>query len=72
MACHGAGLVGAPRLGDGSAWAPRIAKGRAVLVQNALTGFSGQSGVMPPKGGHAYLDEAAVSAAVDYMVRAAE
>lgn len=70
-ACHQSGLVGAPRLGDGAAWEPRIARGVAVLVEHALKGFQGDSGIMPPKGGHAYLSEDEVAAAVGHMVRAA-
>ncbi|MGH8221362.1 MAG: c-type cytochrome, partial [Woeseiaceae bacterium] len=27
IACHGTGIGGAPRLGDGAAWGPRIAQG---------------------------------------------
>lgn len=71
VACHGAGLVGAPKLGDRAAWAPRIARGRAELVAHATGGFRGATGVMPPKGGHAYLKEDEVAAAVDFMVDAA-
>ncbi len=68
VACHGAGLVGAPELGDRDAWMPRIAQGRAVLLQHALLGFKGETGVMPAKGGHGYLAEAEVAAALDYML----
>ena len=71
VACHGAGLVGAPKLGDRTAWAPRIARGRAELVAHAIEGFRGEAGVMPPKGGHAYLEDDQVAAAVDFMVNAA-
>ena len=71
VACHGAGLVGAPKLGDRAAWAPRIARGRAELVAHATGGFRGETGVMPPKGGHAYLKDEQVAAAVDFMVNAA-
>jgi len=72
FSCHQAGLVGAPRLGDREAWAPRIEKGQDVLVNHALNGFSGNAGVMPPRGGHAYLDDEQVTAAVQYMVDAAK
>ena len=71
VACHGAGLVGAPKLGDRAAWMPRIARGRAELVAHAIEGFRGETGVMPPKGGHAYLKDDQVAAAVDFMVNAA-
>jgi cytochrome c5 len=67
-ACHGAGIAGAPKAGDKSAWGPRIAKGKEVLYDHALKGFQGSSGVMPAKGGRADLSDDLVKAAVDQMV----
>ena len=66
--CHGAGIAGAPKVGDKAAWGPRIAEGTPTLYQHALNGFTGKSGTMPPKGGNLSLDDAQVKAAVDYMV----
>lgn len=71
FACHGAGVAGAPKLGDAALWGPRIAKGIATLDQHALNGFQGEAGVMPPKGGMASLSDDEVKAAVQYMVDAA-
>jgi len=71
VACHGAGIAGAPKVGDKANWAPRIAQGNAVLYEHAIKGFQGKAGVMPPKGGSAAAD-ADVKAAVDYMVAAAK
>lgn len=71
MACHTAGIAGAPKLGDKGAWAPRIAQGNATLYEHAIKGFQGKFGVMPPKGG-ASASDAEVRAAVDYMVIAAK
>jgi cytochrome c5 len=71
IACHGAGIAGAPKFGDKGAWAPRLAQGTPVLYEHALKGFQGKNGVMPPKGGSAAPD-ADVKAAVDYMVAAAK
>jgi cytochrome c5 len=71
IACHGAGIAGAPKVGDKAGWAPRIAQGNAVLYEHAIKGFQGKAGVMPPKGGSAAPD-ADVKAAVDYMVAAAK
>jgi cytochrome c oxidase subunit 2 len=68
MACHSTGAAGAPKFGDKAAWAPRIAQGKDVLHASALKG----KGAMPPKGGNASLPDAAVTAAVDYMVGAAK
>lgn len=67
IACHGAGIAGAPKLGDKAAWSARIGQGASVLYDHAIKGFQGKAGVMPPKGGSA-LPDADVKAAVDYMV----
>ncbi|HEX5128520.1 MAG TPA: cytochrome c oxidase subunit II [Usitatibacter sp.] len=66
--CHGAGVAGAPKLGDKAAWAPRIKQGIDALHNSALKG----KGAMPPKGGNAALSDEAVKAAVDHMVAAAK
>ena len=71
VACHGAGIAGAPRFGDKAAWAPRIAQGSAVLYEHALKGYQGKAGVMPPKGGSSAPDSD-VKSAVDYMSAAAK
>jgi cytochrome c5 len=71
VACHGAGIAGAPKFGDKGAWAPRVAQGANVLYEHALKGFQGKAGVMPPKGGSSAPD-ADVKAAVDYMAAAAK
>jgi cytochrome c5 len=63
-ACHGSGLLGAPKLGDKAAWAPRIGKGVATLDKHAIEGFN----QMPAKGGNVGLSDDAVKAAVEYMV----
>jgi cytochrome c5 len=64
VACHGAGVAGAPKLGDKAAWAPRIKQGMDVLYQSSLKG----KGAMPPKGGQMQLSDADVKAAVEFMV----
>ena len=68
MACHAAGVAGAPKFGDKAAWAPRIKTGKEALYNSALHGKN----AMPPKGGNASLPDDAVKAAVDYMVSAAQ
>lgn len=68
VACHGAGIAGAPKLGDKAAWKDRMAKGLPTLYEHAIKGFQGKTGFMPPKGGNASLSDADVKAAVDYMV----
>jgi cytochrome c5 len=70
IACHGAGIAGAPKFGDKAAWAPRIKQGIDVLHDHALKGFSGKAGMMPPKGGRMDFTDEQVKAAVDHMVAA--
>jgi len=67
VVCHGAGVAGAPKLGDKAAWGARIAQGNSTLYEHAIKGFQGKVGVMPAKGGAAVSD-AEVKAAVDFMV----
>jgi len=67
-ACHANGLAGAPKYGSAQDWAPRIARGNAVLYKTALEGnLKG----MPPRGGRSDLSDAEVRAGVDYMLAAA-
>jgi cytochrome c5 len=68
MACHAAGVAGAPKLGDKAAWAPRMKGGSAALYASALKGKN----AMPAKGGNASLADEAIKAAVDYMVAASK
>jgi cytochrome c5 len=63
-ACHTTGAAGAPKVGDNSAWAPRLKAGSDTLYNSAIKGKN----AMPPKGGNASLSDADVKAAVDYMV----
>jgi len=72
LACHGAGVGGAPILGDPEAWAPRIAQGIETLTSHAINGYQGQAGYMPPKGGRMDLSDEEVAAAVEYMVGEAQ
>ena len=67
IACHGAGVAGAPKVGDKAAWSPIVAQGMPVLYDRAIHGYTGKRGMMPPKGGSTASD-ADVKAAVDYMV----
>ena len=64
MACHAAGVAGAPKSGDKAAWAPRLKTGAQLLYASALKGKN----AMSPKGGNLALADADVKAAVDYMV----
>lgn len=68
IACHGAGVGGAPMLTDAAAWAPRIEQGIETLRTHAVEGYQGEQGYMPPKGGRLDLSDEEVYAAVDYML----
>ena len=72
VACHGAGIAGAPKAGDKVAWAARIAQGKPTLYDHAINGYQGKAGVMPAKGGNAGLADADVKSAVDYLVSLAK
>ena len=61
--CHGAGIAGAPKFGDKTAWAPFIATGMDTMVEKATKGV----GAMPPRGGSTASDED-FKAAIQYMV----
>ena len=66
--CHGAGIAGAPKVGDKAAWAPRIKQGDKTLYAHAIGGIR----MMPAKGGNPSLSDAQVEAAVNYMVSASK
>jgi cytochrome c5 len=68
VACHDAGIAGAPKTGDKGQWAKRIAKGLDALYASAVNGVQGSAGVMPAKGGNPTLSDVEVRAAVDYMM----
>lgn len=72
IACHGAGVAGAPKFSDAAAWGPRIAKGMDTLHEHSIKGFQGQAGFMPPKGGRIDLSDKSIMNAVDFMVAAAK
>ena len=67
-ACHNSGLLGAPKLGDKTAWAPRIVQTLDDMVSKSIKGFQGKTGTMPVRGGDAKLTDAQVGNAVAYMV----
>lgn len=66
--CHGAGVAGAPKVGDKAVWSARAKAGVDALHASALKG----KGAMPPKGGNPALSDADVKAAVDYMLAASK
>ncbi|MEH6558053.1 MAG: c-type cytochrome [Oceanicoccus sp.] len=61
--CHASGVGGAPRIGVSVEWAPRLAKGKAVLMTNTIDGFND----MPPLGYCMSCDRDDFSALIDFM-----
>ncbi len=67
--CHGAGVGGAPRLGNKDDWAPRIAAGMDSMMNIALNGKGG----MPKRGtAPASVSDEVLRAAVQYMADSAK
>ncbi len=69
-ACHDAGVAGAPKFGDKTAWAPRIAKGMPALLETATKG-SKVNPTMMPRGGSKLTDDE-LKVVVEYMVAKAK
>lgn len=67
VACHSVPGIGAPVVGKPEDWTSRMEKGIEMVYINAINGFTGESGLMPPRGGGNFTDEE-VKAAVDYML----
>lgn len=64
-ACHNSGALGAPVVGDTSAWRTRYdARGLDTLVSHAINGYN----QMPARGGDSSLSDAEVRKATVYML----
>lgn len=63
VACHMAGVAGAPKLGDKAAWDKVMEKGMDAVMQITING----KGAMPPRGAST-ADDATLQAAVNYML----
>ena len=64
--CHGAGLMGAPKIGDNTAWQARYQKAGSVKVL-AETAEHGK-GNMPPRGGESSLTDTDLQSAIQFML----
>jgi cytochrome c5 len=64
QACHGAGVAGAPKMGDAAAWRKYVAEGQKSVVADAIKGIRG----MPAKGGNPDLSDYEFERTVVYMV----
>ncbi len=70
FACHATPVLGAPVLGAVADWAPRLEKGLDMLLSNVVNGYTGDNGIMPPKGGFMHLSDEQVRTALVFMLRA--
>jgi cytochrome c5 len=61
--CHQTGKDGAPRIGDRTAWTPRLSQGLDALVASAVHGH----GPMPARGGMTDLTDQQIRGAILYM-----
>lgn len=61
--CHETGQGGTPRLGDWTAWKPRVEMGLAKLTEAAIKGHDG----MPARGGMAELSDVEIRRAIEHM-----
>lgn len=64
VACHGAGVLGAPKLQNAADWAPRLEQGFDTVWQNALNGIN----AMPPMGTCGTCSDDDIKAAIEYMI----
>lgn len=70
--CHNEGEESAPMLSDKPSWEARLEKGETKMIENAIKGFFGNEGHMPPRGDNKNLSDEEVAAAVKFMVAASQ
>ena len=63
IACHGAGMPGAAKMGDKEAWAIKLEKGKDAVMANAIAGIN----AMPPKGLCMDCTDDELWSAIEYM-----
>jgi len=64
-ACHGTGVLNAPKIGDKAAWGKLKATGIKALLANAIKGKN----QMPPRGGDPSLSDDEMKAAIEQMLK---
>ena len=62
--CHATDGMGAPAVGDASAWSSLMENGKEKILANAINGTGG----MPPKGGNMDLSDEDVKSIVEFMI----
>ena len=65
-ACHGTGMLGAPKIGDKGAWAAR--RSAAGGVDGLVASASKGKNQMPARGGDPELTDAELKAAIEQMI----
>jgi cytochrome c5 len=65
FSCHAGGIAGAPRTGSIEQWAPRIAKGQAVLLRTTIDGITPG---MPARGLCTQCTDEQLVDAIDFMI----
>jgi len=71
IACHMTGVAGAPSLKDKDRWTEIAKKGMKQLHQDAINGFTGEHGVMPPRGTCTDCSDQDLYDAIAYMLKQA-
>jgi cytochrome c5 len=64
VACHGVGVLNAPKLQDAADWAPRMEQGFDTVWQNAINGI----GAMPAMGTCSDCSDDDIKAAIEHMI----
>lgn len=64
IACHGSGVLGAPKKDDAAGWGPRLENGFDAVWQNAINGIGG----MPPMGTCGDCSNDDIKAAIEFMI----
>ena len=66
VACHGAGVLGAPKFQQAADWKPRLdERGLDGLLDHAINGFN----AMPPRGTCGSCSDDEIKAAIEYMTK---
>ena len=65
VACHGTGVLDAPKKGDPDAWQPRVAQGPETLIKHAIAGFN----AMPPRGTCGDCSDDEIAATVAFLTK---
>ncbi len=71
IACHMSGVAGAPALNNKERWSVIAEKGMKALHHDAINGYTGDYGVMPPRGTCMDCSDQDLYDAIGYMLKEA-